>query len=322
MRVARSLEEAAEFGPLAVTIGNFDGVHLGHRKLLHTVVGAASERSVAPAVLTFDPHPAAIVGPQRTARLLTTHAERCTVMAREGIEYVLILSFTNDLSQWPPEKFVELVLAQAMHARVVVVGENFRFGHRQAGDVNMLKHLGGSLGFETRVAAPVRWRHRVISSSAIRRAVEAGHVSLAGRMLGRCFALEGGVVKGHGIGSKQTVPTLNLHTCSQVLPGAGVYITRTTELAAPERRWNSITNVGNRPTFSGDAQNLQTIETFLLDRFDPPTPETIRVEFLRRVRDEKKFESPEALKSQIMHDVSRAQIYFHRLATAGRNSQR
>ncbi len=313
MRIARSLEEAAEFGPLAVTIGNFDGVHLGHRKLLHTVVEAAKAMNVAPAVLTFDPHPATIVGPQRTARLLTTHAERCTVMAREGVEFVLILSFTSELSQWPPEKFVERVLAKAMHARVVVVGENFRFGHRQMGDVNTLKHLGTALGFHTLVTPQLKWRNRVVSSSAIRRAVQSGHVSLAGRMLGRCFALEGDVVKGHGVGSKKTVPTLNLHTYSQVLPSPGVYITRTTELDSPHRQWQSITNVGHRPTFSGGVVNPLTIETFLLDKFEPPTPEMIRIEFLRRVRDEKKFASPEVLKSQIMHDVARAQAFFRRI---------
>jgi len=310
MRVARSLEEAAEFGPVAVTIGNFDGVHLGHKRLLDEVVDAARERGVSPAVLTFDPHPAAVLSPQRSSRLLTNHAERCSLMAREGIEYVLVLPFTTEFSHWPPERFVERVLHQALHSRVVVVGENFRFGHKQAGDTAALEQFGQRFGFETRIVSPVKTRGRVVSSSAIRRAIEAGNVSLAGRLLGRCYALEGEVVKGHGVGSKQTVPTLNLRAHQQVLPAVGVYITRTTDLDSA-RAWNSITNVGHRPTF-GDGE--LTIETFLLDKFEEPTPSSIRVELLRRVREEKKFETPEALKAQILRDVGRAQAYFRRTA--------
>jgi riboflavin kinase/FMN adenylyltransferase len=311
MRVARSLEEAAAFDPVAVTIGNFDGVHAGHRQLIKEVVRAAQERCVEPAVLTFDPHPATVVGPARSMRLLSKPAERCAIMAREGIEYVLILPFTTGMSHWTPEQFVERVLVKALRARVVVVGSNFRFGHKQAGDTKVLARLGEKFGFETRVIAPVTRRGRVISSSEIRRAIEAGKVSLAARLLERPYALEGDVVKGHGVGSKQTVPTLNLRTPAEVLPHSGVYITRTTDLDNERRRWNSITNVGHRPTF-GSGHEL-TIETFLLDPLEPPAPERIRVEFLRRVRDEQKFESPDALKAQILRDVGRAKAFTRRV---------
>src|SRR5450432_1956458 len=156
MRVARSLEEAAEFEPVAVTIGNFDGVHTGHQQLLHEVVGASQAKGLQPAVLTFDPHPASIVAPQRASRLLTTQAERCSILAREGIEYVLVLPFTREVAHWTPEQFVERVLAKALRARVVIVGDNFRFGHGQAGDVNVLAQLGERYGFETRVVTPVK----------------------------------------------------------------------------------------------------------------------------------------------------------------------
>ncbi len=160
---------------------------------------------------------------------------------------------------------------------------------------------------------PVKWRGRAVSSSEIRRAVESGKVALAARLLGRPYATAGEVVPGHGIGSKQTVPTLNLRTHAQVLPSTGVYITRTFD-AESERSWNSITNVGYRPTFA-DASGGQelTIETFLLDRLEPPAPERIRVEYLRRVREERKFETPEALKAQILCDVGRAQAFFRRV---------
>ena len=313
MRVARSLEEAAAFEPVAVTIGNFDGVHTGHHELLREVARAAREKKLRPAVLTFDPHPATVVAPQRAARLLTTQAERCAILAREGIEYVLVLPFTRDVAHWTPEQFVERVLIHGLRARAVIVGDNFRFGHGQAGDVNVLARLGQIYGFETRVVTPVKWRGRAVSSSEIRRAVESGKVALAARLLGRPYATAGEVVPGHGIGSKQTVPTLNLRTHAQVLPSTGVYITRTFD-AASERSWNSITNVGYRPTFA-DASGGQelTIETFLLDRLDLPAPERIRVEYLRRVREERKFETPEALKTQILRDVGRAQAFFRRV---------
>ncbi len=313
MRVARSLEEAAEFEPVAVTIGNFDGVHTGHHTLLREVGRAAREKGLQPAVLTFDPHPASIVAPQRAARLLTTQAERCSVLAGEGIEYVLVLPFTREVACWTPEQFVERVLAKALRARVVIVGDNFRFGHGQAGDIKVLAQLGERFGFETRIVTPVKWRGRAVSSSEIRRAVESGDVALAARLLGRPYATVGEVVSGHGIGSKQTVPTLNLRTHAQVLPSTGVYLTRTYD-AESERNWNSITNVGYRPTFtdaSGD-QRL-TIETFLLDPLEPPAPRHIRLEYLRRVREERKFESPDALKTQILRDVGRAQAFFRRV---------
>jgi riboflavin kinase/FMN adenylyltransferase len=173
--------------------------------------------------------------------------------------------------------------------------------------------LGQIYGFETRVVTPVKARGRAVSSSEIRRAVESGKVALAARLLGRPYATAGEVVPGHGIGSKQTVPTLNLRTHAQVLPATGVYITRTFD-AESERSWNSITNVGYRPTFADPSGSQElTIETFLLDRLDPPAPERIRVEYLRRVREESKFETPEALKAQILRDVGRALAFFRRV---------
>ncbi|MDP9113979.1 MAG: bifunctional riboflavin kinase/FAD synthetase [Acidobacteriota bacterium] len=311
MRVARSLEEAAAFEPVAVTIGNFDGVHAGHQLLLHEVTTAAREKGLQPAVLTFDPHPASIVAPQRAARLLTTQAERCSVLARHGIEYVLVLPFTREMARWTPEQFVERVLVKALRARVVIVGSNFRFGHDQAGDTTVLTQLGQRFGFETRVLTPVKRRARTVSSSEIRRAVESGNVALAARLLGRPYSTAGAVVPGHGIGSKQTVPTLNLRTHAQVLPATGVYITRTFDEES-SRCWNSLTNIGYRPTFESTHPQL-TIETFLLDPLAEPAPRQIHVEYLRRLREERKFESPPALKSQILRDVSRAQAFFRRL---------
>ena len=319
MRVARTLEEAAEFGPTAVTIGNFDGVHIGHRRLMHEVAEAGRAQGIASGVLTFDPHPASIVAPGRVPRLLSTQAERCSLIAREGMDFVVILPFTKLLSLWTPEQFIERVLVDALRAKTVVVGDNFRFGHNQAGDIRVLAELGKRFGFETRIVTAIELRGKVVSSSQIRRAVEAGNVSRAARMLARPYALEGEVVSGHGIGSKQTVPTLNLKPGGSphetTLPATGVYITRTADMMNEKRRWRSITNVGYRPTFA-DGERQLSIETFLLDPFDPPSPTHIRVGFLRRVREERKFETPEALKAQILKDVGRANRFFERVRRA------
>jgi riboflavin kinase/FMN adenylyltransferase len=311
VKIARGIEEATGFAPSAVTIGKFDGVHAGHAHLIRQVVAEAAQHGLTPSVLTFDPHPLCVLAPDRAPKPLATVQERCDRMHELGIEQIFVLRFTAEIARLSPEEFVTQYLRDVMRARFVWVGDNFRFGHRQSGDPAILTALGERYGFETRLVDPVKWRGVVVSTSEVRTRVEAGEVSLAARLLERPYALAGEVVSGHGVGSKQTVPTLNLHTEAQVLPRRGVYITRTTD---PEngRRWNSITNIGVRPTFDGDSL---TIETFLLDRFDGATPAHIRVEFLRRVRDERKFETPEALKRQIFHDVGRAQAYFRRLAS-------
>jgi riboflavin kinase/FMN adenylyltransferase len=292
-----------------LTIGNFDGVHAGHRQILRRVVELSHENNLRPAVLTFDPHPTRVVAPERAPRLLTTIEERVALIREQGIEEVVVLPFTTDVARLTPEEFVERIVVGQLHARIVMVGDNFRFGHKQAGDIKTLTELGVRFGFQTRVVDAVRRRGRVISSSEIRRLIEHGDVTMACRLLERPHDLSGDVVSGHGIGSKQTVPTLNLSTPAEVIPANGVYITRTRDLETGDR-WNSITNVGVRPTFDGDSLS---IETFLLSSFDGLTPARISIQFLRRVRPEQKFENAEALKQQIFRDVGRAQTFFRRL---------
>ena len=308
--IARSLDQAAEFKPCALAIGNFDGVHLAHRRLLRTAIEASGITGLRPAVLMFDPHPSCVVAPERAPRLLTSIEERCALIHGEGIENVLVQPFTVELAQLTPQEFAARFLRDGLGARCVVVGENFRFGFKQTGDTQMLKTLGERMGFEVRLLETVTWRGRKVSSGEVRKLVMEGSVGIAGRLLERPYAISGEIVRGHGIGSKQTVPTLNLQTEAQVIPASGVYITRTTELGG-SRRWKSITNIGFRPTFGND--DALSIETFLLDPLEGETPERIRLEFLRRVRDERKFESPEALKTQILRDVGRAQAYFRRM---------
>ncbi|HLW76551.1 MAG TPA: bifunctional riboflavin kinase/FAD synthetase [Bryobacteraceae bacterium] len=307
-RIARGVGEAREFQPSALTIGNFDGVHIGHRRLIAQVREAARKRYVTPSVLTFDPHPAKVVAPDRAPRLLTSIETRCGIMGLFGIQQILVLPFTRAIANLTPEEFVRDIVAGAMRARVVMVGANFRFGHRQAGDTRVLAELGKQYGFETCIAEVVECKGRVASSSAVRAFIEAGDVDNAWRFLAEPYSIAGEVVPGHGVGSKQTVPTLNLKTSAEVLPKMGVYVTRTLDLNS-DRSWNSITNIGYRPTFAEAADEL-SIETFLLEPLGGNPPERIEVQFLHRVRDERKFENAEALKAQIFRDVNRAQAFF------------
>ncbi len=303
----------ADFGPCAITIGNFDGVHLGHQEILRRVVEIARAEGWRSAALTFHPHPTKLVAPERAPRLLTTPEQRAHLIEQRGIDEVLILPFDSGVAHLSPEEFVRNILADKLKTRAILVGENFRFGHRAAGDVQTLEELGAKYSFETDVVPPVTWRNRIISSSAIRAAILEGHVSLACRMLGRPYALDGAVVHGAGIGSKQTVPTLNLDTKAEVLPKTGVYVTRTHD-RMHEHEWPSITNIGYRPTFNGHGLS---IETYLLAPLDAPTPSEISVEFLHWVREERKFETPTALKAQILHDAARATAYHRRLTHCG-----
>lgn len=316
-RICRGLREVGDaFGPCALTIGNFDGLHAGHRDIMRRVVAVGAAHGWKPSVLTFDPHPTHVVAPHRAPKLLTTVEERAALMAAEGIEQVLVLPFDPEFSKTTAEAFIEHIVVARLHARAVLVGDNFHFGKGQGGNTDGLRRLGERFGFETYILTGVRRRGLMVSSSEVRRLIQAGDVARAGRLLERPVALQGAVAPGRGVGSKQTVPTLNLATTAEVLPATGVYITETEDLDRG-LRWPSLTNVGYRPTFA-DGGGL-SIETFLLVAPGPATPARIRVTFCRRLRDERRFESPEALKLQIMKDIGRARTWFRRVEKGLRN---
>jgi riboflavin kinase/FMN adenylyltransferase len=304
-------EVPASFGPAAVTIGNFDGVHCGHREIMRRIVALSRERNLIPTVLTFDPHPARILAPDRAPKLITTVAQRIRRLEQAGIEAALLLPFSPAIAALSPEYFAKEILADALKARIVMVGEDFRFGNRQSGDIETLRRLGVELGFELQPIPAVEASGDRISSTRIRTLVAEGKVSRACRLLGQPFALEGPVVSGFGIGSKQTVPTLNLAAENELLPKNGVYVTRTRDRATVQQ-WQSITNVGYRPTFDG--QSL-TVETFLLETPPPHTPARIEVEFLAFVRGERRFETPELLKARILRDAAAAKRFHTRLTS-------
>jgi riboflavin kinase / FMN adenylyltransferase len=305
--VFRSLDEARNrFGPCALAIGNFDGVHIGHQELIGETVRSARTKGILPAVLTFDPHPTAVVAPERVPLLICSLAERLSLIAKAGAQKVFVLRFTTDIARLSPEEFVRQILVDALGTKSVLVGENFRFGFKQAGTPETLRELGGALGFDAQFLQPVTFRGRVISSTEVRTELAADRVVDGARLLGRCFSLTGPVVSGRGIGSKQTVPTLNLKPGSEMLVPRGIFVSETIEVGR-ERRWPSVTSCGHNPTFG--ATDL-TVETYLLTPLEEPAPEAIKVRLRHFLRAEEVYPDATTLKVQILKDVARAQAYW------------
>ena len=306
---------AAESAALAgrrgsvIAIGNFDGIHLGHQRLLLFCIGLAKESGAVATALTFEPPPLKVLRPESAPPRISTNAQRLEWFGALGMEAAVVLPFTRELSQLAPEDFVEDILVRRLQVRAVVVGDNFRFGHKQAGDVKFLRELGMRDGFEVIVHEPVVVDGEIVSSTVIRKLIAEGNATRAARMLGRAFALTGEVVAGTGTGRKFTFPTLNLRPEQELLPARGVYITRTVMEGEPSSH-RSVTNVGMRPTFNGTGL---TVETHLLDYSGNFSPKRIEVRFWKKLREEKKFGGPEELKAQIAKDIRKANGFFARL---------
>jgi phosphoribosyl 1,2-cyclic phosphate phosphodiesterase len=300
----------ANFGHSSVlAIGNFDGIHLGHQAILRATVERAHVLRAVPTALTFDPSPRKVLRPESAPPSLSTNAQRMEWFNTHGLEAVVVLPFTLDLARLSPQEFVEQILVRDLHVKAVLVGENFRFGHKQAGDVKLLYELGSKHGFDVVIIPPVVYRGEVVSSTIIRREVAEGDISHAARLLGRPFALTGEVVSGTGTGRKFTFPTMNLAAEQELLPARGVYVTRTC-LEGETRSHRSVTNIGFRPTFNGSTLN---VETHLLDAQLAAAPKRMEVRFWKRLREEKKFSGPEELRAQIAADIARANRFFSRL---------
>jgi len=305
--VYRSLAEIpAGFGPTVAAIGNFDGVHLGHREILSAVVAEARELGVRGVAVTFDPHPDRFLRPARAPRLLTPMNERVKLLAETGIDAVVVLPFDAALAGLSAQQFVQQILVDVLGVRGLHEGGNFHFGHQAEAGVEELKEFGAGFGFAVHVHAPVHVRGLEVSSSAIRALIAAGGVRRARWMLGRPFAVRSTQARGRGIGTRLVVPTVNLAPYAELLPAFGVYVTR---LTIGGRCFQAVTNVGNRPTF-GEASFA--VESYILDfepvETDERTP--VELEFLLRLRGEIEWPSPDALKAQIMKDVAKAKRYF------------
>ncbi|HVB58482.1 MAG TPA: bifunctional riboflavin kinase/FAD synthetase [Candidatus Acidoferrales bacterium] len=309
-RVHSAEEWIARFGesrsPSVVTIGNFDGMHLGHQEIVRRLIAQARQTGCMAAVLTLYPHPARLLRPGDAPSLLATLDQRLAAFDAAGIDAVLVLRFDAELAKVEPRDFARRYLAETMRARKVLVGGNFRFGYRQQGDVKALEEFGRQWGFELEVVQPLAIDETVVSSTAIRGALREGRVEDAARMLGKPFTLEGEIQTGTGQGRKLVVPTLNLKTEQETLPKLGVYATET---AAGGGVYRSVTNVGKRPTFNGAGV---TIESHLFNFNENWTSGRMEVRFLRRLRDEKTFNGPGALREQVLGDIEEAKAFFAR----------
>lgn len=307
MQVFHKLDDIpADFGPTLVSVGNFDGVHRAHAHVLGEIVARVRAHAAKAVAVTFEPHPGRILRPDSGLKLLTPTAEKLRLLEATGVDGVLLLPFGRDLSLMTPRQFAERILKKKLRAREVHEGFNFRFGHKAAGDTNLLAEFGREMGFEVQVYPEMKLRGEPVSSSHIRKLIAEGRVSRARHLLARPFCILGTPGRGRGYGSKYTVPTINLARYEELVPKDGVYITWT---RVGRERFDSVTNVGNRPTFGADSF---AIETHLLN-FHPIElqPETeVEICFLDRLRDEVKFPSVEALREQIARDVKKARRYF------------
>jgi riboflavin kinase/FMN adenylyltransferase len=292
-----------------LALGNFDGVHRGHRKILERVRRVAGERGAAAVVMTFDPHPPRVVRPDKAPPLLMTTAQRLEAIASAGVHGAAIVRFTREMSLWDPETFVRTVLVDWMKVSEVWVGANFLFGHDRAGNFSLLRMLGGRYGFKAEKIDPVRYKDFVVSSTRVRRLIGEGRVDEAGALLGHQYFIDGRIVHGDHRGATIGFPTANLCTENELLPPNGVYATTAT-IGGVVRP--SVTNIGVRPTV--ETTGKVTIETHVFgvnaDLYDAP----LRVGFVLRLRDERAFESLDGLRQQIAADCDRARVLFDRLS--------
>ncbi len=312
MIVFRSLAEVpANFGPSIVTIGNFDGVHCGHRTVIREVIARARQNNARAVLVTLDPHPAKVLRPDKAPKLITPLPAKLELLADTGLDAVLLLPFTQDFSRTSPRAFCESILRDALGAAEVHEGENFRFGYGAEADMHSLESLGLECRFTAHTFAPLKMGNGAVSSSRIRADIAAGDMSAARHLLGRPFSIDSTPARGRGYGTQYAVPTINLAPYAELLPANGVYITDMQIGIGPDAiTFEGVTNIGNRPTFGEDSF---AVETYLFHfrpiPLDEATP--IRLTFQKRLREERKWPSPDALKAQIGLDVARAERWFH-----------
>ena len=307
MRLFHGTDNADIARPTVLTLGVFDGLHLGHQLIMKTVVERARAVNATPTVITFEPHPRAVLHPESAPPLLQTFDQKIEALSVLGIEQTIVIHFDRAFSQIRAEDFLRDVVVERLHAKEVYLGRGFAFGHNREGNIELLRNISDRLGFFADEVPEVRLRGCRIGSTRIRELLQQGRVNLARRMLGRPYGVEGRVIRGAARGTNLGFPTANLHPHNRVSPKGGVYVTAT----LIEGQWRrSVTNIGTRPTF-GDARE-PSVETFVINWSGDLYGDVLRVRFLHRLRDEKKFGSIEELKAQIGHDVARAQRYFQR----------
>jgi riboflavin kinase/FMN adenylyltransferase len=313
MRLFHGTDNAGIHRPTVLTLGVFDGLHLGHQLIMKTVVERARAVGAVPTVITFDPHPRAVLHPESAPPLLQTFDQKIEGFGVLGIEQTIVVRFTKQFANQSAEDFIKDVVMDRLHAREVYLGKGFAFGHNRSGNLELLRRLGAELGFVAGEVPEVKLRGQRVSSSRIRELLARGQVNLARRMLGRPYGVEGRVERGSERGHLLGFPTANLHPHNRVIPRNGVYVTGT----LIDGQWRrSVTNVGLRPTFGVASEPAEpSVETFVMNWDGDLYGDVIRVRFLYRLRDERRFSSVEELKKQITRDVSRAEGYFEHTAT-------
>lgn len=294
----------SDMPPVVASIGKCDGVHLGHQEIMRRVAAEARRLDLPALLISFDPHPTAVVAPHRLPRLIQTRRQKLDCLEQTGLTDFLILEFDDAMASLSGDRFFIDVLLSKLRFSALFVGRNFRFGRERSGDLALLQDIGEREDFKVHGVEPVVVDGEIVSSSAIRDSVDSGDVEQAARMLGRPFALSGEVIEGKGRGRELHFPTANLLVETELLPSAGVYVTETVALAS---RHPSVTNVGVRPTFSG---RELTVESHLLDFDDDLYTERVEVRFLARIRDEMRFDNPMELADQIARDRAAALSYF------------
>ena len=305
MRLFHGTENAEIQRPTTLTLGVFDGLHLGHQLIMRTVVERAHATGSVPTVITFDPHPRAVLHPESAPPLLQTLDQKVEGFGVLGIKQTIVVRFTPEFSTIRAEDFLREVVKERLHAKEVYLGKGFAFGHNREGNIELLRRVSNDLGFFADEVPEVRLRDQRVSSSRIRQLLVNGQVNLARRLLGRPYGVEGLIERGAQRGASLGFPTANLHPHNRVIPRNGVYVTG----ALIEGQWRrSVTNVGVRPTFGSEAE--PSVETFVMNWTGDLYGDVLRVRFLHRLRDERKFGSVAELKQQIEKDVGRAESYF------------
>lgn len=299
----------ARWSQPVLALGNFDGLHRGHAKIIERIRRGASERGGTAVVLTFDPHPPRVLRPDKAPPLLMTQAQKLEALQRAGVQGVAIVRFTRALSRWEPEAFVRQVLVDWLRVAEVWVGGDFLFGRDRTGNFSVLRALGQQLGFRAEKIDPIRYKEFVVSSTRIRRLIAEGRVDEAGALLGHHYAIGGVVVHGAHRGRELGFPTANLDTLNELVPPHGVYATL---VAIDSVIRASVTNIGVRPTF-GPADAV-SVETHVIGEVEDLYGRVVQLAFLQRLRDERHFPDLNALKEQIGADVRRAAALFDRLS--------
>ena len=305
MRLFHGTDNADIARPTVLTLGVFDGMHLGHQLIMKTVAERAQAAGAIPTVITFEPHPRAVLHPESAPPLLQTFDQKIEALGVMGIEQTIVIHFNEEFSQIRAQDFLREVVVSRLHAREVYLGRGFFFGHQREGNIDLLRRVSEQLGFIADEVSEVRLRGHRIGSTRIRELLLHGQVNLARRMLGRPYGVEGPVVRGAERGADLGFPTANIHPRNRVIPLGGVYVTAT----LIEGQWRrSVTNIGTRPTFTDGTET--SVETHVINWSGDLYGDVVRVRFLHRLRAEKKFNSIADLKTQIEQDVARAHQYF------------